>query len=355
MKMCQCLWRRLWNDWGGVKSVRIIFKKPCEADIEEFEVRALRDGEVLVKVYYTLISAGTEKAYFSGSPNTAHRFPTVPGYSSVGIVESVGQGVTEFKKGDRVFVAAGGHAGYNIQTCRNIVRIPDNVSFQEAVFTRVASFPLLAIRRAELEIGESVVIVGLGMLGLFGVQIAHLAGACPVIGIGNREIRQKKAKSYGAEMVLSPDDANLEKKILDFTYQKTGIKGANVVIETSGTESGLISSVKYTSSFARVMINGCNRVMTQPIDFYRYVHMRGVSLIGAHDHTRKAYNSAHGNWTAKRDYITLLNLMSYGRIDAQDMVGEIVSPNEATETYERLLNDREFPLGVLFDFEHFSY
>lgn len=335
-----------------MKSVRIVFKKPCEADIEEYNVRALRSGEVLVKVSYTLISAGTEKAYFSGSPNTANKFPTVPGYSSVGIVESVGQGVTEFKEGDRVFVAVGGHAGYNIQAPRNIVKIPDNVSLQEAVFTRVASFPLLAIRRAELEIGESIVIVGLGMLGLFGVQIAHLAGACPVIGIGNREIRQEKAKKYGAEMVLSPNDPELAKKIFDFTFQKTGIKGANVVVETSGSEQGLIDSVKYTASFARVMINGCNRVMTQPIDFYKYVHMRGVSLIGAHDHTRKPFNSAHGNWTAKRDYITLLNLMSDRRIDAQDMIGEIVSPNEAARTYERLLNDREFPLGVLFDFEH---
>ena len=234
-----------------------------------------------------------------------------------------------------------------------VVKIPDNVSFQQAAFTRLASFPLLAIRRARLEIGESVVIVGLGMLGLFGVQIAKLAGAMPIIGVGNREIRQQKAKAYGAELVLSPNDPDLAKKICEFTQERNGVKGANVIVETSGSEAGLIDCLKYTSKYARVMINGCQRVMTKPVDFYRYVHLKGVELIGAHDMTRLPYNSAPGNWTSRRDYITLLGFMSDGRINAEDMIGEICSPAQAAETYSRLLNDREFPLGVLFDWEHF--
>jgi len=331
---------------------KIVFDKPGHACLEKFKISDPKEDEVQVKVYYNLISAGTEKAYLSKLPNTGGKFPTVPGYSSVGCVTKVGKNIAEFKKGDRVFVSNGGHASYNIKKASSVVKIPDNVSFQEAVFTRIASFPLLAIRRARLEIGESVVVVGLGMLGLFGVQIARLAGAMPIIAIGNRKIRQEKAKKYGADLVLSPNDS--KDKIYDYTLKENGVKGANVVIETSGSEDGLIDSLKYTSKYARVMINGCNRIMTKPIDFYKYVHLKGVQLIGAHDMTRLPYNSAPGNWTAKRDYITILKFISDGRINAKDMISEIVSPKDATKVYDRLLNDKEFPLGVLFDWEHFE-
>lgn len=331
------------------KGRRIVFKEPCVAELEEFDVRDPEYDEVQVKMMYSLISAGTEKAYLSATDNTAKIFPSVPGYSSAGVVCKVGKNVTKFKEGDRVFVSYGGHASYSVKKTGMLVQIPDGVSFEEAAFTRVASFPLLAIRRARLEIGESCVIVGLGMLGLFGVQLAKIGGANPIIAIGNREIRQEKAKKYGAELVLSPSDTKLTQKIYDYTLQKTYVKGANVIIETSGTEKGLLDSLKYTSMYARVLVNGCNRIMTQPVDFYKYIHLRGVQIIGAHDSTRLQYNSAPGNWTPMRDYITLLNLIKDGRLNAKDMIGEIVSPNDAYEVYTQLLKDKEFPLGVLFD------
>lgn len=325
-----------------MKGWKVVFKEPGKAELETFSVKDPGDGEVQVKVYYTLISAGTEKAYFGGSANTAHKFPVTPGYSSAGIVTKVGKNVTEYKEGDRVFVAYGGHASYNVKKSSYLVKIPDNVSFQEAAFTRLASFPLLALRRARLEIGESVVVVGLGMLGLFGVQLAKAAGALPIIGVGNREVRQEKARKYGAELVLSPDDPELTEKIYEYTTRVNGVKGANVILETSGTESGLIESLKYTSKHARVLLNGCNRVMTKPVDFYKYVHLRGVQMIGAHDMTRLPFNSAPGNWTAKRDYITLLGFMADGRLDAKDMISEYVSPDQCPEVYKRLINDRNF-------------
>ncbi|MGN1223593.1 MAG: zinc-binding alcohol dehydrogenase [Ruminococcus sp.] len=328
---------------------RVIFERPEKAVLESFEVREPRENEVLVKVYYNLISAGTEKAYLSGSENTANKFPTNPGYSSVGYVLKTGSAVKNLKIGDRVFVAYGGHASYNIKKASSVVKIPDTVSFQDAVFTRLASFPLLAIRRARLEIGESVVIVGLGMLGLFGVQLARLAGAMPLIAVGNRDIRREKAKQFGADFVFAPDDPDLSKKIISICEEKNGIKGANVIIETSGSESGLCDSLTYASKHGRILLNGCNRVMTKPVNFYKYVHLKGVSLIGAHDMTRLPYNSAPGNWTPKRDYITILGLMADGRINAKSIFSEYANPEEATQVYDRLLHDRNFPLGVIFD------
>ncbi len=328
---------------------RVCFKKIGVAELETFNVSDPKDNEVQVKVEKSLISAGTEKAYLSGSDNTAKKFPSVPGYSSVGYVTKIGKAVTDFKVGDRVCVEYGGHANYNVKAASSVVKIPDEVSFEEAVFFRLASFPLLAIRRAQLEIGESVVVIGLGMLGLFAVQLAKIGGGLPVIAVGNRDIRKNLAKQFGADYVFSPDEPDLTKKIYDITLQETKVKGANVVVETSGSESGLLQALECTSKRARVLVNGCNRVMTQPIDFYQLVHLRGVNIIGAHDKTRMPYNSTAGNWTAKRDYITLLGLMKDKRLKTEPILSEIVSPEKAGETYERLLNDREFPLGVVFD------
>ena len=327
---------------------RVMFTEPGRAELQKFQVRDPRDDEVQVKVFYNLISSGTEKAYLSGSPNTGHKFPTNPGYSSVGEVIKVGKAVKSLNVGDKVFVAYGGHASYNIKKTSHVVKIPDGVRLEDAVFTRLASFPLLALRRARVELGESVVVVGLGMLGLFGVQLAKIAGGLPVIAVGNRDIRKQKARESGADFVYSPDDVDLAEKIISNT-KISGNGGADVVLETSGSIDGLLSSLKYTAKWGRVMVNGCNRITDKPIDLYRYVHLKGVSIIGAHDLTRYPYNSAPGNWTAKRDYMTLLGYMQDGRLKPSILEPQFVSPADTTQVYDRLLNDRQFPLGVVFD------
>lgn len=334
-----------------MKGYRVSFVQPNHAELEEFEPREPKDKEVMIKVKYTLISAGTEKAYLSAAPNTAHKFPTVPGYSSVGTIIKAGKEVTKFKVGDRVFVEYAGHASYNWKKESGIVKIPDDVSFIDAVFTRLASFPLLALRRSRLEIGESCVVVGLGMLGLFGVQIARACGAVPLIAIGNRDIRKEKAALFGAEYVFSPDEPDLVNKVIEITEHANGVKGANVVLETSGSMPGLQLALRYASKHARILINGCNRISDQPIDLYKYVHIKGLNIIGCHDKTRLPYNSYAGNFTAKRDYITLLALMRDGRINPGDILSEIISPLETTRIYDRLLTDKQFPLGVVFDWE----
>lgn len=336
---------------------KIVFKKAGLAELVPFETREPASGEVAVKVVYTLISAGTEKAVLKGEPNTASAksgFPVVEGYSAVGKIVAVGDKVKSFKLGDRVFVEYGGHKNYIVKNIKNVYKIPDKVSFEEAVFTKVASFPLAAVRRSRLEIGESIVIVGLGMLGLFGVQFARLCGGLPVIAVGNREIRRDKARQYGADYVFDPTDPDLTKKILDITEKKAVVRGASVIIETSGSEDGVIKCLEYAARRGRVILNGCQREMTKPIDLYKYIHTRGVNLIGVHGQTRMPDNSQPGNWTCKRDYQTILGLIEDGRLDVKSMIYEYADPKNCTEVYDRLLNDREFPLGVLFDWDNFT-
>lgn len=333
----------------------IVFTKPRTAEflITDREP-VLGPNQVGVEVVYTLISTGTERDHLLALPNTGRKFPRNAGYSSVGYVRAMGDKVKNLTLGDRVFVRYGGHASYCVKDRQFVVKIPEGVSFSEAVFTGVASFPLAAVRRARVEIGESVVVVGLGMLGLFAVQFARLSGANPLIAIGNRDVRREYARQFGAQYVLDSYDENLVDKVLDITGQETVMRGANVVIETSGSEAGLQTGLKYTARHARVMINGCNRVMNEPTDFYRYVHLRGVQLVGVHGQTRHAHNSAPGNWTAQRDYFTVLHLLSAGKLEAESLVSRIENPRNASDIYMEMLESKEFPLGVLFDWREFN-
>lgn len=327
---------------------RIVFKEPNVADIESFAVRKPNNDEIVVKVEKTLISNGTEKSILRGDVHTGGKFPRVPGYSSVGRVVKVGAGVKEYKVGDRVFVARGGHASYNIRPVSWCAKIPDNVSYDDAVFTRMYGFSLLAIRRSRFEMGESVAVVGLGQLGLFATQLAHIAGALPVVAVGNREIRREKAYEFGADYVYAPDDPDLKDKIISNT-KITGSGGADIIIETSGNMAGLATAMKYAANRARIVISGCYwQDSTNPIDFYK-INLMGYEVIGAHDRVRQSYNSAPYNWTRKKDFMAILGWMNNKSITPSVIEPVYESPENASKVYDRLLNDREFPLGVIFD------
>lgn len=316
-------------------------------------VPAPKENEVLIKIVYSLISNGTEKASLMGEGNSKN-IPMRFGYSGVGYALQVGKNVKNVQEGDRVYVSYLGHASYGVRPASSVWRIPDEVSFEDAVFTKIASFPLLALRRAKLEAGESAVIVGTGMLGLLGVQLAQIFGALPVVAVGgSRKDRLEKAKEFGADYVLTGSDPELSKKIISITQKHTLYKGANVVIETSGTESALHSALRYAANNARILLNGCNRVTTKPIDFYQDIHLKGISLIGANNTNRPSHNSSPGSWTMARDYTALLQWMASGRLTPKALISEIVSPNDCVAVFDRLLNDREFPLGVLFDWREF--
>ncbi len=159
----------------------------------------------------------------------------------------------------------------------------------------------------------------------------------------------EKAKLFGADYVFPSDDADLIRNILSITKDNTAFEGANVILETSGSENALLTALKYSARRGRVMINGCNRVMTQPIDIYKYVHRKGVSLIGVHESTRMENDSAPGNWTSKRDYRLLFQFMASHRLNTKEIISEIHSPWNAPDVYQRLANDHDFPMGVIFD------
>ncbi|HEY9247752.1 MAG TPA: zinc-binding alcohol dehydrogenase [Rariglobus sp.] len=125
------------------------------------------------------------------------KYPFYPGYSNAGVVAQTGPGVTRFKAGDRV-ASRTAHQHFVIARETDLVAIPDNVSDDEAVWFGIACIVQNGIRRAEHELGDAVVIIGLGLLGQLAVQFARLSGAREIIAIDTAPRRLEFARAHGA-------------------------------------------------------------------------------------------------------------------------------------------------------------
>ncbi len=336
-----------------MKTKQIVFTKPYVAELLDVDCLPPKENELTVCLEYSAISSGTEKANYIGQRNgpklseeDAPVFPRTVGYSASGVVTEIGSGITDLSVGDRVVVYWGKHKK-NITVSRsNVVKLPEGISTKEASMALIATFPLGAIRKTHLEIGESALVMGLGILGIFGVQELRAAGACPVIAVDPIKERRELALKMGADYALDPtaeDFVNTVKSLSD--------GGVNVCLEVTGLGSGLVQALDCMKKMGRVALLGCTRSSKFEIDYYGKVHGRGISLIGAHTMARPKLESAPGLWTDEDDIKTVLNLTKSERMNLKDLIFEIHSPAEAQEVYTRLVNEKNFPIGVLFDWK----
>ena len=328
----------------------IVFTEKDRAELIEEPVREIGPNDVAVRLDFSTISAGTERANLTGDINISGDrilkevvFPRRAGYSASGTVIETGCEVTKVVPGDKVAVVWGVHAMTSVVPEHRVHKIPDGVSMSDAAFALISTFPMAAIRKCHLQIGESAMVMGLGILGMIAVKLLRAAGACPVIAVDPVKEKREKALTYGADYALdptAPDFAETVKRLTD--------GGAKVCIEVTGLGIGLDNALDAVSRFARVALLGCTRNSDFTIDYYHKVHSRGVSLIGAHTMARPHYESSEGLWTEKDDIKAYFDLLRGGRIVMNDLVGEIHSPTEAPEVYSRLISEKNFPV-IQFD------
>ena len=331
---------------------QIVFTKPYTAEyltVDEVDFDKIDDNAVVVKTVVSTISAGTERSNFIGdktvsvsSDNTP--FPRTCGYSSAGVVVAIGKAVTKVKIGDRAVAFWGKHKNYNILTESNIVKIENGVSFNEAALSFIATFPLSAVRKTKLELGESCLVMGLGILGQVAVMLVKAGGAYPVIACDPVKERREEALKNGADYAFNPLETGFAEKVKELTGG-----GVNTAIEVTGVGAGLDETLDCMAKMGRVALLGCTRDSDFTIDYYRKVHGPGISLIGAHTLARPSLESYPSHFTHEDDIKTVLNLCGGGRLPLKNLIKEIVSPKDCQAVFTRLGVDKNFPLGVQFD------
>jgi predicted dehydrogenase/threonine dehydrogenase-like Zn-dependent dehydrogenase len=368
-------------------------RKTGKASVVEVPIPALQRGRVLVRTVASLISAGTErmavetvkkglvqearerpdlvkavinKARTEGLRSTidAVRDKLVAsqalGYSAAGIVTEVGGDVSEFRVGDRVACAGVGYASHAemLSVPKNLcVRLPDEVDFETGAFGTLGAIALQGVRLANPTLGESIVVIGLGLVGQLTVQLLK-ANGCRVFGIDLDQSRADLAIRLGADTATVSSDET-KNNVIKWSRGR----GADAVLITAATESnqpielaGEISRAK-----GRVVVVGATGLQVPRASYYARELSLQISMSygpGRYDpdyeERGKDYPYSYVRWTENRNIEAFLDLVAEGSIDVSALVSHRFKLEDAESAYGLISGDRKEPyLGVLlnYDFE----
>ena len=344
----------------------IVFTKKDTAELVERPMPEPKSGEVRVRLVRSCVSSGTERANLTGVPDnavgvftdpdkTTVTFPRQGGYSSCGVVDAVGEGVTDLKVGDRVSMSWTVHAQYVCVPAARAYPITEDVSFEDAAFAHISTFPMAAIRKCRLEIGEPALVMGQGVLGQIAVMLLKAGGAAPVVAADPDVGKRETALRLGADFAFDPFAPDFAARVREVC--RGGRKalegnvdddGAKVIVEVTGNGGALNTALDAAAPFARLALLGCTRDSNFTVNYYRKVHARGVTMVGAHTAARPSYESAAGWWTTRDDACTFLRLLSLGRVSLKGFVAEVHRPRDCAAVYARLAKGGAFPV-VQFD------
>ena len=330
-----------------MKRKQILFTEIGKAELMELDLPELEDDEILTRMEYTVISGGNEYACLMGLNNTPRVFPMSLGYCGVGNVVQTGKSVKNIKCGDRVLVYHGVHSDYNIRKEDEITKVEnDDVSSLEAAFVIIASMGLGGVRKLEIELGESAMVMGQGLLGIFATQFLRLSGANPVIAVDLNEERRKLAMSLCADYAFDPSDKDFVSKVMEATK----VKGVNACVEVTGISAAMNQALECASFKGRISLLGCTRTSDCAVDYYTQVHKPGVKLIGAHNFVRPKLESYPHHWTHHDDCRAILDMISSKSLSVMRIISRICKPEDAAEVYKELAaNNSMFPIGTVFD------
>jgi predicted dehydrogenase/threonine dehydrogenase-like Zn-dependent dehydrogenase len=360
------------------------------AVVEEVPAPALFPGSILVRVAFSCISPGTEGATLSstevrmglGLIKSALRHPdkirqvivslktrgfqatkaliqdriafgSPVGYSCAGTVVESSQGVETFRPGDRVACAGSGYANHGevVVVPQNLaVPVPAGVELDQAATVTLGAIALQGVRRAQPALGESIGVIGLGILGQLTVQLLKAAG-CRVMGLDLRRARVELARSLSLDEGLVPSDGDPEERI----RQLTNGFGLDAVIITAATPSDdpVNLSMRLTRRKGRVVVVGDVGLKLQRQEMYP----KELDLLmstsygpGRYDPLYEEggldYPYAYVRWTENRNMAAYLDLVGSGKIQLRPLLTTVFPLAEAGRAYEALRAD-DGPLTVL--------
>lgn len=335
-----------------MRARRLVCKAIRQIGWESFEIpKAPAPHEVVVKSAHSLISAGTEIAMYSGThigfsgPNPP-QFPSEMGYALAGTVQAVGHEVNEWAPGDRL-VAYAPHGDWAVCDARTtrMWRLPPDVTTEQGALAVLGGISAVGVRQGKVMLGETVVVMGLGLIGQFAAQLSRLSGARPVIGVDLLPNRVQIAVDNALD-ALNPDETDVAQTIKDLT----GGRGAEVVIEATGNPRVIPQALDLAGDGGRVVLLGSPRG-TVEIDPYSTVHQKGISLIGAHARVSGHPYTVHDPWTRERNLDLVLSLMADNSLRTEGLISHQVQPDDVGEIYEKLIARPQEFLGVLIEWD----
>lgn len=318
--------------------------------------KAMQQPQKLTATLDLLKTIGVQRTWSLIEEKRDAAHPT--GYSAAGIVESIGSKIKNFKPGDRV-ACAGNQYAYHAEFVRvpeNLcVSIPDNISFEQASTVTLGAIALQGVRRANPTLGESFVVLGLGLLGQLTIQLLR-ANGCRTIGVDLDSERVKKAKYLGMDIGLSGSQINDFEQVVRLT---DGF-GADGVIITAATFSDEVVSTafKMCRKKGRVVLVGDVGLNLNRSDFYAKEIDFFISSSygpGRYDNRYEEqgfdYPISYVRWTENRNMSEYLRQIAEKRINIDPLISASYNIKDATLAYQALSsNADDKPMIVLLSY-----
>lgn len=279
------------------------------------------------------------------------------GYSNSGVIVAKGNEVVDFNVGDRVACAGSGiaaHAEFVTIPINLVARIPDGLSFDKAAFTTVGSISLQGLRRADVQFGETIVVTGLGLLGLIAIQMAKSYGLI-VIGVDIKSERIALAKTLGVDYAFNAADPKLEEKIL----HATGGVGADAVLIYAETKSSepANQALRIARRKGRVVVIGAvgmelerSAMYEKELDFVISTSYGPGRYDRNYEVKGQDYPVGYVRWTENRNMQEVVRLLNENKIDTTLLISKIYPAEKSAEAYDQLVKPDEDVIAVLFSY-----
>lgn len=346
--------------------------KNGETILEEVPAPQVKPGQVLIQTTRSLVSLGTERMLVEfGKSNLFQKAKQQPdkvkevinkiktdglkptinavfnklgqplplGYCNVGRVIAVGKGVDEFVIGDRV-ASNGPHAEYVCVPKNLVAKIPENVTDDQATFTVIGAIGLQGIRLVNPTFGETIVVVGLGLIGLMTAQLLK-ANGCKVIGFDFDAQKVALAKSFGIDAI----NPGVGIDQVAYVHNITNAVGADAVIITASNKSNDIisQSAKMSRKRGRIVLVGVIGLDISRADFYEKELTFQVSCSygpGRYDddYEQKGndYPLSFVRWTEKRNFEAVLQAITLNTINVESLISERINLKDYLKIYANM-------------------
>ena len=327
---------------------KIVFEAPWKVSYHSEEIQLCPGkGEMLVETLYSLISTGTELACLSGGESW-FQMPAVPGYCCVSKVLEAGEDAP-YKEGDLIF-HYGMHSRYQLTSPDSynlVVKVPEGLDLQSIPMVRMATIAFTSIRVSEIELGDVVLVSGLGLVGNMAAQLAHLSGAV-VIGVDPAPSRRELAEKVGIDCAVSPEEAEAAVQKL------TEGRGCNTVIEATGIPACAKTCLSYVGYHGEMILLGTPRgdYETNLAEVLRCTHLDElgcVTLKGAHEWRIPTMRERYVKHSIERNTMVCFDQIRRGKLHLKELVSHVLTPEEAADVYLKLNEDRNAYLGIIID------
>ena len=284
--------------------------------------------------------------------------PIPLGYSAAGTVVACGEKVHELSPGDRVACGGAGYASHAelLAVPRNLcAKLPDGVAFEDAAFATIGAIAMQGVRQADLRLGERAVVVGLGLLGLFTVQMLRASG-CRVLGVDLDPARTALAAELGADAVATAD-------VVARAREFSGGRGVDAVLLTAATTSNrpIEEAPEMLRHRGRVIVVGSVGLNVPRDAFYKKeIELRLSMSYGPGRYDRNyeerglEYPIGHVRWTEQRNLAAFLDLVADGAVTPTRLVTHRYPIDAGLSAYEALQSGEERPLGLLLSYPNSS-